>query len=74
MASLKKTFGPNVKIVLLYRGSRDGWSPANFHTFCDNKGPTIIFVKTSTGRLCGGFSKIPWDSAGSGSWKKDESK
>ena len=61
-----------MKIVLLYRGSRDGWTIANFHSKCDNKGPTIMFVKTSLGRLCGAFTPLPWDSTGS--WKKDESK
>ncbi|KAL9951603.1 hypothetical protein ACROYT_G044298 [Oculina patagonica] len=31
--------------VLLYRASRDGWTGANFHSCCDNKGPTVIVVK-----------------------------
>ena len=30
--------------VLLYRASRDGWTGANFHSRCDNKGPTVIVV------------------------------
>ena len=59
-------------MVLLFRGSRDGWKPLNFHSKCDNQGPTITFIKTSLGRLCGGFTPLPWDSTSK--WKKDPSK
>ena len=59
-------------MVLLFRGSRDGWKPLNFHSKCDNQGPTITFIKTSLGRLCGGFTPLPGDS--DGGWKTDPSK
>ena len=59
-------------MVLLFRGSRDGWKPFNFHSKCDNQGPTITYIKTSLGQLCGGFTPLPWDS--DGGWKNDPSK
>lgn len=31
--------------VLLYRGSRDGFSAKSFHSTCDERGPTITVVK-----------------------------
>ena len=30
---------------LLYRASRNGWTASNFHSCCDNKGPTVTMVK-----------------------------
>ena len=66
--------GKTAEMVLLFRGSRDGWKHSNFHSKCDNQGPTITFIKTSLGRLCGGFTPLPWDSTTSGAWKQDFSK
>ena len=49
---------------LLYRATRDGWHSTDFHRLCDDKGPTVIFVKVSNGRLCGGYCSIGWKSSG----------
>ena len=64
--------GKTAEMVLLFRGSRDGWKHLNFHSKCDNQGPTITYIKTSLGQLCGGFTPLPWDS--DGGWKNDPSK
>jgi hypothetical protein len=57
---------------LLYRGSRDGWKYADFHSRSDKKGPTITFFKVKeNGRRCGGFTSISWDT--SGFYKSDPS-
>ena len=37
----------NITSELLFRTSVDGDSSTNFHSKCDNKGPTITFIKTS---------------------------
>ncbi len=56
--------------MLLYRGSDHGWMYDDFHSRADNKGPTITFFKVKeTGRRCGGFTSISWDT--SGDYKKD---
>lgn len=46
--------------ILLYRPSRDGYSPENFHRLCDSKGPTLILVKTSDNYVFGGYNPLSW--------------
>ena len=48
--------------VLLYRPSRDGWSASNFHSCCDNKGPTVTVIK-SRNYIFGGYTEQPWQSS-----------
>ncbi|KAG9292154.1 hypothetical protein G9A89_005298 [Geosiphon pyriformis] len=51
---------------LLLRGSRDGFSPNDFHRLCDKKGATVTLIKVKgTGQLIGGYSPESWDSLGS---------
>ncbi|KAG9302531.1 hypothetical protein G9A89_007235 [Geosiphon pyriformis] len=50
-------------IKLLLRGSRDGFTPADFHRLCDDKGATISVIKVKgTGQIIGGFSPQSWHS------------
>ena len=44
---------------LCYRASAHGWSAQNFHTNCDNKGPTVTLVKVG-GNICGGYTDQNW--------------
>ena len=60
---------PGKQLVLLYRMSRDGLKYVDFHSRCDNKGPTLSLFKTDTGRRCGGYTNVSWDT--SGGWKHD---
>ena len=53
-----------VQWKLLYRGSRDGFSSQNFHSKCDNQGPTVTVIKSTTGHLFGGYNADSWDSSG----------
>ena len=41
----------NKKLVttLLYRGSEHGWMAIDFHSRCENKGPTISLFKKKNG-------------------------
>jgi hypothetical protein len=55
---------PNCNFSLLYKATRDGFEPEDFHNTCDNKGPTITIIKTKKGYLCGGYSPLPWTSQG----------
>jgi hypothetical protein len=48
------------KFNLLYRGSRDGWMREDFHERCDKKGPTISLVRSSKGKICGGYTSVSW--------------
>jgi len=56
---------------LLFRKSRDGSTPNDFHNKCDNKGITITFIETTKGYKFGGYTELPWDK--SNIYKKDES-
>jgi hypothetical protein len=47
---------------LIYRGSRDGFKAAVFHSKCDKKGPTLIIIKSEFGKIFGGFTDIEWNS------------
>ena len=48
--------------VLIYRASRDGWASSNFHTHCDNKGPTVTVVKSGN-YIFGGYTEQSWSSS-----------
>ena len=45
---------------LLYRGSRNGWGAANFHSCCDKKGPTVTVIKSGN-YIFGGYTDQHWD-------------
>ena len=48
---------------LLYRASRDGWAASNFHSCCDNKGPTVTVVKSGN-YMFGGYTEHQWETPG----------
>ena len=56
---------------LLFRKSRDGSTPNDFHSKCDNKGITITFIETNKGYKFGGYTETPWDC--SNQYKTDKS-
>ncbi len=47
----------NLLMTLLYRGSRDGWTPKDFHRLCDGKSPTITLFKVKNGPCIGGYTE-----------------
>jgi len=51
----------NFTSELLFRKTRDGSTPEDFHNKCDNKGTTITFNKTTNGYKFGGYTEIEWD-------------
>ena len=42
-----------------YRASRDGWSANNFHTKCNDKGPTLIIIQVGQ-YIFGGYTDASW--------------
>ena len=60
---LKKWTG-NYKWKLLYRASEHGYTPESFHEYCDDKGPTLIIVKSSGGWIFGGYTTKSWSGHG----------
>ena len=60
-----------IESMMLYRGSRDGWSNAIFHLKCDGKGPQLVIFKTTKARICGGYSSEFWETPLTNKWKQD---
>ena len=62
---------PNTKISfkLLYKATIDGDLMSTFHKKCDDKGPTLIIIKSSKGKRFGGYNPLSWDSTDK--WKSD---
>ena len=60
----------NFKTELLFRKSRDGSSPYDFHNKCDNKGITIVFIETTKGYKFGGYTELQWDKSKNGKTDK----
>ncbi|CAI2193018.1 14100_t:CDS:2, partial [Funneliformis geosporum] len=55
--------GPLFEFKLLLRGSRDGFTPEEFHTRCDEKGPTVTILRVeNTGEILGGYNPVNWHS------------
>ena len=51
------------KWKLLYRASHDGYGAKAFHSYCDNKGPTVTVVKCQgNSDLVGGYTPLSWKS------------
>ncbi len=48
------------KWKLLYRASENYYSGLSFHEYCDDKGPTLIVIKSSGGWIFGGYTTQSW--------------
>jgi hypothetical protein len=62
---------PRCKLEKLFDGKRDGFDVKQFHSKCDNKGPTLVIVLSEFGHVFGGYTKISWTSKEQ--YVKDES-
>ena len=57
---------------LIFRGSRDGSYPENFHKICDNKSQTVTIAKVKDcNEILGGYNPIEWKSDRSWGITKD---
>ena len=57
-----KSDQPVPTLTLLYRGSKDGFRPVDFHNKCDNKGPSLTIIKSKAGKVFGGYTRQHWES------------
>ena len=48
------------KWKLIYRASEHRYTAKSFHKYCDNKGPTLIVIKSSEGWIFGGYTTQSW--------------
>jgi hypothetical protein len=56
---------------LLYRGTRDGFTPTGIHGKIDGHSNTVALAETTKGFIYGGYTPLKWDS--SGEYKRDDS-
>lgn len=59
-----------LRLELIYRGSRDGFTAKAFHTICDNQGPTLSLIKSEHDKVFGGYTSRSWQS--DNTFHKDE--
>ena len=68
-AALISWLPPDSTCTLLYRASTDGHTPDDFHRCCDNKGPTLVLIK-SREYIFGGYTSQSWESGICSVWLK----
>ena len=56
---------------LLYRGSRDGDTNEKCHKLCDNKQNILIIIKSNSGYIFGGYTKIGYKTVTISEYKVD---
>ena len=56
----EKTNKKRIKPELIFRMGENGSSWEDFHKYCDDKGPTLILIKTTKDKIFGGFTPLDW--------------
>ena len=59
-SKLREWIGNDCKWKLLYRASEHEYTAKSFHEYCDDKGPTLIVIKSSGGWIFGGYTTQSW--------------
>lgn len=60
-SKLNEFYGiPEQKWELIYKGTKHGFGPTNFHNRCDGQAPTMIVIQSKGGNIFGGFTKLAW--------------
>jgi serine/threonine protein kinase len=67
LEALTQEWLPGRAFRLVYRGSRDGMTPAAFHDKCDDVGPTLVLIRGKSSGIpvegtFGGFAAESWTS------------
>ena len=57
---LREWLGNDYDMKLIYRASEHNYTANSFHKCCDDKGPTLIVVKSSEGWIFGGYTTQSW--------------
>ncbi len=61
---LREWIGNDYKWKLLYRASEHEYTAKSFHECCDDKGPTLVIIKSSNGCVFGGYTTQSWRERG----------
>ena len=65
---LREWCGSGYKWELIYRGSEHGYTAESFHKCCDNKGPTLVIIKSIEGWIFGGYTTRSWKVVNPDEW------
>ena len=58
--SYLKEWAGDYEWKLLYRASEHHYTGKSFHDCCDDKGPTLVIIKSSEGWIFGGYTTQSW--------------
>ena len=61
---LREWLGSDYMWKLIYRASEHRYSAESFHEYCDDKGPTLIVIKSDEGWIFGGYKTQSWSRRG----------
>ena len=61
---LREWLGSDYKWKLFYRASEHEYTAKSFHESCDEKGPTLVIIKSSGGWIFGGYTTQSWSGDG----------
>ena len=61
------------QVIRIFTASLQGWTAKDFHSHCDNKGPTLCLLRSSENYLAAGFTSKNWTSKKSPVIIKDSS-
>ena len=61
---LREWLGNDYKWKLLYRASEHDYTAESFHEYCDDKGPTLVMIKSTEGWIFGGYTTESWGGYG----------
>ena len=59
-AKLREWIGNDYQWRLIYRASEHGYTASSFHECCNDKGPTLVVIKSSGGWIFGGYTTQSW--------------
>ena len=57
---LREWLGNDYKWKLIYRASQNNYTVRSFHDYCNDKGPTLVIIKSSGGWIFGGYTTQSW--------------
>ena len=57
---LREWLGSDYQWKVIYRASNNRYTGESFHGYCDDKGPTLIIIKSSGGWIFGGYTTKSW--------------
>ena len=59
---IREKLGHSIKkYTLIYKLTKNGSNPSDFHKYCDNKSPTLTIIQTINNEIFGGFTTLNWN-------------